>query len=104
MKLDRNETYLPLLKLTQLKEYSRVLKTTQTYSTQKYSRIRYSTQRLDTQLKDRYSTQRLDTQLKDMILNSKVLNSRYLTQDTQLKILKDKTTIIDAIYGKLSKQ
>ena len=66
LKLDRNETYLPLLKLTQLKEYSRVLKTTQTYLTQKYSRIRYSTQRLDTQLKDMifdsgYST--LKTQL-----------------------------------------
>ena len=41
----KKETYLPLLKLTQLKEYSRILKTTQTYSTQKYSRIRYSTQR-----------------------------------------------------------
>ena len=66
MKLDKKETYLPVFNLTQLKEYSKLLKTTQTYSTQKYSRIRYSTQRLDTQLKDMifdsgYST--LDTQL-----------------------------------------
>ena len=57
------ETYLPLLKLTQLKAYSRILKTTQTHSTQKYSRISHSTQRLDVQHKDY-------TQLKDMIFDS----------------------------------
>ena len=45
------ETYLRLFKLTQLKEYSRILKTTQTYSTHKYLKIRYSTQIEDTQLK-----------------------------------------------------
>ena len=76
LELDKKETYLPLLKLTQLKEYSRILKTTQTYSTQKYSRIRYSTQRY--------------------VLRLWVLNSGYSTQD--------KATIKDAIYGKLFKK
>ena len=44
------EAHLSLFKLTQLNEYSRIIKTTQTYSTQNYSRIIYSTQRLDTRL------------------------------------------------------